>query len=172
MALTYINIASNTLGTSATSVTFSSISSAYTDLLLKWSARTNDTTVQYFSVNINNNSDPICSLVTLEGVVGTGSFSNSQTLIDSINYAHITNGSQTASTFGIGEIYIPGYRSSFNKTMSIRSTQENNAAEIHLTTVAGLHRNTAAITSLKLTPQGGASFVAGSSFYLYGIKNL
>ena len=81
-------------------------------------------------------------------------------------------GTATANTFGNMEIYIPNYAGSSNKSVSVNQVGEDNAATAYATLLAGLWSNTAAITSIKLTPfSGGASFVQYSTAYLYGVKN-
>ena len=76
--------------------------------------------------------------------------------------------SATSNTFATAEIYIPSYRVSQHKQISMDSATENNATTAYRAVDAGLWRSTAAITSIELD---GSNFVSGSSFYLYGIKN-
>jgi hypothetical protein len=73
----------------------------------------------------------------------------------------------TSNTFSNLEMYIPNYTLTVNKPLSVDSATENNATEAYRTAIAGLSRNTAAITSITIT----ANITTGSSFYLYGISN-
>ncbi len=72
------------------------------------------------------------------------------------------------NTFANGEIYIPNYTASVNKSVSIDSVTENNATSAIAALDAGLWANTAAITSINLNGNNG-NFVQYSTAYLYGI---
>lgn len=170
MAATYVPIASNTLTTSAASVTFSSIPATYTDLVLKWSARSND----------SGNSELL--LVSLDGTTsgtsqsnielqGTGSSAVSFSNPNRANMlAAVTGNNATANTFSSGELYIPNYAGSTNKPASIFSANENNTTNAVIQVLAGLLRSTSVISSIRLAPSS-TTFLTGSSFFLYGIKN-
>jgi hypothetical protein len=78
----------------------------------------------------------------------------------------------SANTFGSAEIYIPSYTASQNKPLSTFGVVENNSAaggDTEIDAWANLYRDTAAISSIAINAR--ATFAAGSSFYLYGIKN-
>ena len=63
MPATYTLIASNTLSSAAASVTFSAIPATYTDLVLRYSARSDGASVDdYFSLNIEADKDEIKNL--------------------------------------------------------------------------------------------------------------
>lgn len=169
MAATYVLIASNTVGAGgAASVTFSSISSAYTDLKVVFSARSNaivSSAGNYLALILNSSS----SSFTAKWLYGTGSAAGSVSRTDGYDF-YIEPSDYTANTFGNGEFYIPNYAGSTNKSFSGDSTNENNATAADSVLTAGLWSNTAAITSIGLAPYTG-SFVQYSTFYLYGIKN-
>ena len=171
MAATYTLISSNTLSGSAASVTFSSIPSTYTDLVLRWSSRDGRSNVEnaiYLSFN---------SITT--GYSDTwlrGNGANAFSSYDTGNaYVYIPFGSvgstATASTFSSGEVYLPNYTVSQYKPMGIFNVTENNATTAYVDTTAGLVQSTATISSITMTPAFSNSFQSGSSFYLYGIKN-
>lgn len=170
MANTYTLIASNTLTSSATLVTFSSIPSTYTDLILCFSARlgnagSDDWTIQPNGSNTNGSS----VMMYYDGSGASAVVAN--TVNASLLMGKIPGTSVTANTFGSCEIYIPNYSGTTTKPISGFSVMENNAAVfafIHAT--AGLYNNTTALTSLDVRA-AGSQFVSGSSFYLYGIKN-
>lgn len=169
MAITYQFIASSTVssGTSPTNVTFSSVPSNFTDLILRFSARSAGATATiriYWGTAAATYSNTI-----LRGDGGTAT----STRASSLNYVEFTNGAaatgSTALTFSSGELYIPNYTTSNNKVLSVFNTQENNAATSNIVSVAGLRRSSTAISDLLIDCTGG--YVDGSSFYLYGIKN-
>ena len=85
-------------------------------------------------------------------------------------YIWYPGASATASTFGNSEIYITNYASSNYKSFSGDISSENNSASGTLALGASLWSNTAAITSVKVTPNGG-TFAQYSTAYLYGISN-
>lgn len=151
------------LNASASSISFTNIpQSGYTDLKIVYSGR--DTTDSPGSVYIQFNGAGYNS-TTLK-VNGTGSSVSSS----SHNNAYlglVPGPSQTANTFSNGEIYIPNYTSSTNKSFSSDVVNENNATAAAQFLWAGLWANTAAITSVTLkTDQAFAQY---STFSLYGL---
>jgi hypothetical protein len=159
MANTYTLIDKATLGTTASSVTFTAIPSTYTDLLVKVSSR-NTSSSQIFDFGFNGVTTNQSSIY-LNGD-GTSATSATYTL-----YGRSVQTGATSNTFSNNEIYIPNYAGSTFKSVSIDAVNENNATGAFSSLVAGLWSSTAAITSITFT----ASFDTGSSFYLYGIKN-
>ena len=170
MANTYSLIASNTLSSSAASVTFSSIPSTYTDLVLSVCARTNDTGPENLQIYFNTDTATNYSTTYLQGngASATSARYTSQSVIQNPNTVEGTT--YTSNTFGSIEIYIPSYTASQNKPVSLSGASENNATTAYINNGAGLWRNTAAITQIVID-QSGANFVSVSSFFLYGIKN-
>lgn len=171
MANTYVNIASTTLSSSQATITFGSIPSTYTDLVIHYSARNTDTGITYLNLYINTQS--ATGLFSQTRLTGNGSTVTSDRLSSydfSLRHS-VDSSSNTANTFGIGEIYIPNYTGAYNKPHYSFSVQEDNSISTNaiVNQVAALWRNTATISTLYLTSTGG-SFVSGSSFYLYGIK--
>lgn len=164
---TYTLISSVTVGAGgASSIDFTSIPATYTDLVLKWSSRGTAAT-NYDQVYIKfNNSTANLSYVRLYGN-GTSAASTSGT--DGYIGAGQGTGS-TASTFDNGEVYIPNYTGSNNKSFSVDEVNENNATAAFTFLQAGLWSNTAAINRITLTPTGG-TFVQYSTAYLYGVKS-
>jgi hypothetical protein len=165
MANTFELIASSTVGSGGTAnITFSSIPSTFTDLCVKASIRLTGAD-DYFLIQFNSSS----SSYTVRVLEGSGSAASSGS--NTILYARATKSTQTASTFGSAEIYVPNYAGSTNKSLSIDSTQENNATASNMTLSAGLWSNTSAITSISLIQPGGMLLAEYSTAYLYGVKN-
>lgn len=160
-------ITSQTLVSTAGSITFSSIPQTYTDLLIVISARGNYAGVNDDMVLSFNGSSSSHSWRILYGQ-GTGGFSTSGS--SSGRYATTTGANATSSTFGSSQIYIPNYAGSTNKSVSSDSVAENNATGTFMEINAGLWANTAAITSITIADSPGTAFQIGSSFYLYGFK--
>jgi len=171
MAITYEAIATVTVGSGgAANVEFTSIPGTYTDLLVKWSARSvADTADQSLTFNGSTSGYSMKLARALDGNI-TGSEGNSGQSSDT-RAGYNPKSSYTANTFGNGELYIPNYAGSSNKSLMIDSVAENNSSAAYLMQIhAGLWANSAAITSMKFTPATG-NYAQYSIFYLYGIKN-
>lgn len=172
MAATYTLIASNVLSSATTTITFSSIPSTYTDLVLKFTARTNYPS-QYVSPVIRFNGDTGNNYsYTLASNNNNSKYT--QTLGSTSNIAggsYVVGSTATTSTFGSYEMYIPSYTVSQNKPVSGFAVAENNSATVFdLQVDAMLYSSTNAINSISISIPS-YTFDTGSSFYLYGIKN-
>lgn len=120
----------------------------------------------YLNASTTNGSQTI--------LAGTGSSAltyNDTAIVYNYSYASVPGNTTTSNTFGSDEIYIPNYIGSAKKVASIFGTMENNATASYINASAALSGITAAVTSILLSPAAAGNFVAGSSFYLYGIKN-
>ena len=173
MANTYTLIASNTLGSSAASVTFSSIPGTYTDLVIRTSTRgDNPQDRDAFLITFNSDTGSNYSVTYL---IGNGATASSSRLSSQTEWQFNwpTQGTAyTATTFGSAEIYIPSYTASQNKPIGAVGNGESNVTStVYMAANAALWRNTAAITSISIVPYFASNFVSGSSFFLYGIKN-
>lgn len=169
MPATYTLIASNTLSSSAASVTFSAIPATYTDLVCRMSVRNNwaAASVNFF-ITYNGSSSSDYSATDLRG---NGSAASSTRDTSTTSFTVTQNGdTSTSNTFSSFEMYVPNYASSTNKVGSFFAVMETNATQAFLSAEALLRSNTAAITSLGFSSSVG-DFMAGSSFFLYGIKN-
>jgi len=174
MATTYTLINSNTLGSNAASVTFSSIPSTYTDLVLRASIRSAGAGADGGLVIFNN--DDASTNYSLTWIRGTGATASTSRLSSratgNFTFNLVDNSNNLANTYSLLHLYIPNYTASTNKPWCAFLATENNSAstDINLETNAGLWRITTAISTItiKMSSQNLAS---GSSFYLYGIKN-
>jgi hypothetical protein len=173
MPSTYTLISSNVLATSAASVTFSAIPSTYTDLVVRISARSTRAAIsETLDLRINADSSTLYSYTYLYATGDpAGSFRRSSQTSLFISTMNAVD--STANTFTSAEIYIPSYTASQNKPLGSFGAFENRVSTIYeIDANAHLYRSTSAITSLTLSSAlGSSNFVAGSSFYLYGIKN-
>ena len=169
MANTYIQIGSTvTVGSGgAANISFTSIPATYTDLIVKFSGRTNYTGAANDGVTLAFNGST--ANFTTRFVFGDGASPSSST---SGSYtAGITGAANaTASTFGSGEIYIPNYAGSTNKSVSVDTVNENNATSALALLGATLWSITSAITSITLTPTFGTLWNQHTSATLYGIS--
>lgn len=173
MPPTFKLISSNTLSSTTSSVTFSSIPATYTDLMLRWSARlTVSGRSEFVLLRFNGSSSTVYSETRL-GAQSTTVYTDSQSNTNSGYTLSFANGATSQSnSFASTEIYIPSYTSSVNKPYSVFNVmQDNQHATRNNVANAELWRDTTAISTILLYPDGGTSFASGSSFYLYGIKN-
>ena len=158
---TYDLIASNVLGSSAASVTFSSIPATYRDLILVVNALGSGGS-NFPGIRYNSDSGGNYSWVHAngDGSLATSSSQTGQT------YAIITNdGYPTTTTRAVMITSIMDY-SATDKHKSALS-RGNNASN-GTSMVATRWANTAAITSIEVLAISN-NFASGSSFYLYGI---
>lgn len=164
MALTYDKIASTTLNSAAADVTFSSISSAYTDLVLVSSIL--GVTSQSYSPRIRFNSD-VASNYSITYIYGTSSTTGtgrgsgaSFAYIGHLSGYLVTGSPMTIIT------QIQNYsNTNFYKTLVSRS----NNVSTDIDAIVGMWRSNSAINSINIAFQSGTNFQAGSTFNIYGI---
>jgi hypothetical protein len=168
MANTFELIASSTVGSGgASTITFSSIPSTYTDLALKLSVRSNSAGFREVWVNPNGSSANGTSRI----LQGSGSAASSYTATRYQVFGATNPTGSTSNTFSSIDFYIPNYAGSANKSLSADGVGENNATEAYAELSASLWSITSAITSLDIVLSASASFVEYSTAYLYGVKN-
>jgi hypothetical protein len=176
---TFKNIASTTISSPTTTVTFSSIPSTYTDLFIVGSARSNRSFAQDF-INVDFNSiQSIYSESYFSGlgpgnVIAVTVATNEQFLGASASQIQIPAANATSSNiFGHFQLYIPSYTSDKWKPLNVVNVKvdNTNTSNTHsYNKTAGLARTISAISSINIKCSQ-AQFIADSAFYLYGIKN-
>jgi hypothetical protein len=172
MAITYEPIATTTLGSAAASVTFSSISGSYTDLVLVVTG-VGATGTTFPWMRFNGLSTNIYSDTQLAGN-GSSAISGLRTAQSRGYIAENVEMATTAISNTI--VHIMNYsNTTTNKTYLARN---NNAATsgtyVGTEAIVGLAQLTAAITSITIgTASGGTdyNFASGSTFTLYGIAS-
>ena len=162
MAITYEPIATTTLGTAAASVTFSTISGAYTDLVLVTNL-SSATSNQSIYVQFNADTGANYSRTVMYGD-GTSASSSRDT-----SYNYIRMGFNTGDrTANITQIQNYSNATTFKSTLSRSNTYPGSAGYVYAS--VGLWRNTNAITSVLIGTDTG-NFATGSTFTLYGIAS-
>jgi hypothetical protein len=170
MPNTYTLIASNTVGSGgAATVTFSSIVSTYTDLVVKFSARGDAGAVSRSVYVTFNGSSTSYADRYLQGDGSSASSSSNSGGGTKFYAGECTASTATSNTFANQEFYVPNYTASNFKSVPADSVAETNGTTQYMSLIANLWSNTSAITSITLTLASG-SFVQHSTFYLYGIK--
>jgi len=149
------------LGSTQSSITFSSIPQTFTDLVVVSSLR-GSVADNNAGISVNG-SDANQSQRQLEG---TGSSVSSAAF--TFDVFLMCSSSNTADTFSNSTHYFPNYTGSTTKSFSVDTVSENNATQAFQRIIAGLNNSTAAITSINFFPSSG-NFVAGSTISLYGI---
>lgn len=174
-ATTYTALAKTLLTSDQADVTFSSISSAYTDLVIRFTARgtvAQDNTDLY--ITINGSSSSIYGSTILSGYSTFGSGYRTTANTRGEVYYAFAGSTASANAFGGGEIYIPNYaNTTINKSMFVGTAGENNTTvntKYQLSASGISFSSTAAISSIKIALYGG-NIASGSRFDLYGIKN-
>lgn len=155
---TYTTIATTTLGSAQSSVTFSSISGSYTDLVLVIQGnfgsaggsptfRANGDSGSNYSDTFmyGSGSSAVSGRQTSQTQGALGYMSNAQSSV----IAHFMNYSNSTT----------------NKTVISRGNDTNNLVMARV----ALWRSTAAITSLEIRQDAAQSFQSGTTFSLYGI---
>jgi hypothetical protein len=154
---TYTALANITLGSSASSVTFSSIPATYRDLVVVV-----DGTISAGGgelVFVNFNGDTTSGNYSAVTAVGDGSAASSGTSPRRFGLHYPARSSTIASIMDYSA-------TDKHKTYLSRSGSAANALEMD----AGRWANTAAITSVKILVDANA-FASGTSFALYGIAS-
>jgi hypothetical protein len=157
----FYQIATTTLGSAQSSITFSSIPQDYTHLQIRGISR------NVVATNFMQFNNDTASNYSSHYVLGDGATTISGVLNSTKMYAFFSTA--TANIFGVAVIDILDYANT-NKYKTIRSLSggdENGSGYAEL--LSGNWRNTAAITSIKLST-GSGNLEQYSSFALYGIK--
>jgi hypothetical protein len=166
MANTYTLINKVTVSSSSSPyIEFTSIPQTYTDLVLKISSRATVgeySSGYFYNVSFNNTVNNRSGNYIDAG--GNGISTSVYT-----SWGLSVPSDFTVNTFSDGELYIPNYASANYKASILESVNESNSIYGPRFVMSGaLWSDTAAITSIKLSP-GGGNFAQYSTAYLYGI---
>lgn len=170
MPNTYTLINSVTVGSGGiASIEFGSIPQTYTDLHLVVSGRS---TASVVAANISMTFNGSATGYSTRNIWGNGSAVQNDSSSTSFLYGSVavSGDTATASVFGNSSFYIPNYRGTNNKPVSMDFVTENNATTAYNVFVSGVWSNSAAITQITMVLNTG-NFAQFSSASLYGIKN-
>lgn len=161
---TYEPIATTTLSSSQSSVTFSSISGAYTDLvIITNTAVTSGTGAIYLRVgngSVDTGANYSFTYVYGNGFTIQGGRASNRT--EAVIDRHAT------SITGNGIANIMNYSSTDTyKSIISRGNESSNMSIAYI----NLWRSTSAINIITMLDENGANFTAGSTFTLYGIAS-
>lgn len=158
-----------TLGSTATSINFTSIPQTATDLVILLSVRGDlfNPQIGHF-LRFNGDTGSNYSDRQLSGNGSTAASGSNGAGGTAIYTGQAPAATQTANIFGNTSIYIPNYTSSVAKSVSVDAVRENNSTASAIFMVAGRWEGTAAITSLSIVCEA-SNWIAGSTASLYSI---
>jgi len=155
---TYTPLATTILGSNAASVTFSSISGAYTDLIMVVNTITS-TASEYMSINLNSDTGSNYSRTRLSGNGTTASSGRGSN--ETVGYI----GAETYGTNALKFNTVVHFMNYANTTTYKTYLSRANHIDLATEAIVGLWRSTSAITTIKVN----SNFATGSTFTLYGI---
>lgn len=156
---TYTLIASNTLGSNSGTVTFSSIPSTYTDLVVVYGAIGNADLQVVLRLNNDSGSNYSVTILGGNGTTASSARESNVYITTDYNYSVTTSG-------GITILNLMDYSNTTTyKTVLCRSGNGGKGTQANV----GLWRSTAAINRVDLITTN-STFASGSTFKLYGIE--
>lgn len=172
-ATSFDSIATTTLGSANSTITFSSIPSTYKHLQVRYLARSARTTSAGATMLIQFNSDTGNNYAyhILYGDGSTTAAYNGSTTNVMRSYSVASSSSSNTQAYGVGVIDILDYGSTskYKTLRHLGGYDRNGSGELNL--ASGLWQSTSAITSITLTlAEATANYETNSTFALYGIK--
>jgi hypothetical protein len=168
MPVTYENIATTTLSSAASSITFSGVPTTYTDLRVVLVATADSTLSKRIQFNSDTSTGTDTYSNTKLGGNGSSTYSARQANEFGIRFASDQAGDSTTIPM-LSVIDIFSYRGSTFKTI-LAATSSNQSTSGYVQRTVGLWRSTDPITSVILMING-ANYQIGTTATLYGIKN-
>lgn len=165
MASTYEPIATTTLSSATSSVSFTSISGSYTDIVLVFGYKSNSTNQPTLKLTFNGSTT---------GYSGTQLAGNGSTAASyrntSASFISIARAVGVPSTSGGTATIIINVMNYSNTTTYKTVIARASAAETGTEAEVGLWQSTSAINQIDITTATSNDFASGSVITLYGIK--
>jgi hypothetical protein len=161
MPSTYEPIATTTIGTATNSVTFSSIPSTYTDLVLVFDGKM--VTAEVLLVQVNSDTGSNYSLTRINGN-GTTAVSDRASGITYMSFSWAGTGKTDQFT------EIINFMNYSNTTTFKTVIGRTSNATYEVTQGVNLWRSTSAINAVKIYGNASGNIAVGSVVTLYGIK--
>lgn len=159
MPKTYDPIQSHTLASNQATVTFTSISSNFTDLVIVFRGNNTSGGNRAGTIIFNSDTGANYSATFIQGD-GSNATSSRESNLNTGYFANVLNDNTTAI------VQIQNYsNTTTNKTFISRGSSPSTVVQARV----GLWRSTSAITSITLGLNAD-TYAAGSTFTLYGIK--
>ena len=163
---TYTPIATTTLSSATSNITFSSISGSYTDIILvcQFSGASSGQS-PYLQINSDTGTNYSGTLLTGNGTAAASNRYSSDTQI-----SDNSKGISTTAGANIITWHFQNYSNTTTyKTVLFRTTAMDGASYQGVTGGVGLWRSTSAITSIKFYLSGSVNLASGTTATLYGI---
>lgn len=170
MPRTYEPIASQTLGSDASFIEFTSIAATWTDLVLVLTGRTSRTATADEAVMVRFNSDS-GSNYSLTNLIASGASVVSQRASNQTGaeWGRMNTSSSSNTTPSVSILTVQSYaNTNVNKT-ALGVTAASQEA-FGVARYVSLWRSTSAITAIRVYPALGPDFKSGATASLYGIK--
>lgn len=165
------SIATQTLGSTTSSITFSSIPSTYSSLQIRFMSRVASGSQNVATLFYYLNGDTTSANYYSHRLYGTGSSANA--FSSNSNQLAFSLETYSTTTFGAGIIDIQDYASTAKTTttrvMTGFDTNSGPGGTQNIALCSSLWNNTSAVNSITLYSSTG-SWAANSTFALYGIK--
>jgi hypothetical protein len=166
---TYEPIATTTLSSATSAIDFSSITSAYTDLVLVLSWRGGNADQPSLLVRLNNSTAQLYSNTGLTGSgSGAGTSRRASTAINGNNYMAIPRDAGQPTTVGGMATIIINFMNYSKTTMFKTVLGRGSAAESGVEATVGMWRSTSAVNQITISGNTNA-FGVGTTATLYGI---
>jgi len=166
----YDSIATVTVATAQSTISFTSIPATYKHLQLRFIGRsTRSATQGYVIANFNSDTGSNYAYHTLESD-GSNPYGNGSGAVSYPTLWEIPGANATSNIFGAGVVDILDYANT-NKYKTIRALQgddKNGSGRTYLS--SGLWCSATAINAITLTEYNGQNFEPYSRFALYGIR--
>jgi hypothetical protein len=158
-------IETKTLSTAVSSVSFTNIPQSFDDLLLVSSVRNTATNIIWIAQFIELNGTSVTS--NSRFLDGNGGSATSYSIGGAYS-GYVISSNATANTFSSNSVYIPNYRSSIDKALSVDTVSENNGTSGQQSLITISMALTSPVTQVRLFVDSN-NYVVGSTFSLYGI---
>jgi hypothetical protein len=160
MPSTYTPIATTTLGSAQSSVTFSSFS-GYTDLIVVFNGGENGTN-RDFQLRVGNGSIDSGSNYSYTRLLGDGTSASSNRASNTTYIENVIGNEMCTAIYQF---------QNYANTTTFKTILSRTAyASSRVSTYVGLWRSTSAITTISFTAEAGSTINSGSTFTLYGIQ--
>jgi hypothetical protein len=156
---TYEAIATTTLGSATASITFSSISGAYTDLIIVGNGTIS--TVSYFDIQVGNGSEDTGTNYSFTRMIGFDGTPYTD------RYSNATQWQPNLGRVAIGNVVVQIHNYSNTTTFKPMLSRDGSDGTALL---FGMWRSTAAINYIKIKGGAGNNIASGTTFTIYGIK--
>ena len=165
MPSTYEKIQTTTISSATSAISFTSISSAYTDIILAWAYKSNSSNNPTLRLTFNGNSTGYSGRQMYGNGVAPGS--NNTTSASFISLARASGGPTPSGETALVLLHVMDYtNSSKYKSIFCQYNSASTGGELDV----GVWANNANINRIDIDTPTSTDFAVGSVITLYGIK--